>query len=150
MPLHGILIIRWRLFNFGLVHQSNRRGLPLSRGWNRIYSQFGLERDHFALFLRPWLRLPDSKERDDNPDITRYMGDGDLLMNYRSGENIYSLLTRYSFAGGHGAVQFSWAFPIAQNLKGYVEIFSGYGESLIDYNINQTSIGLGLSLMDWW
>lgn len=141
--------MHWRLLNLGLVHQSNGRGLPLSRGWNRVYAQFGLERDNFTVLLRPWLRLPESGDRDDNPDITRYMGNGDALLSYRHGENIYSALGRYSVRGGHGALQLSWGFPISEMLKGYVQLFSGYGETLIDYNHSQTSIGVGLSIQDW-
>ncbi len=141
--------IRWRMLNLGLVHQSNGYGLPLSRSWNRVYAQFGLERDNFTLFLRPWLRLHESSENDDNPDIARYMGNGDISVNYRHGENVYSALGHYSPSGGHGALQLSWGFPISHALKGYVQVFSGYGESLIDYNHNQTSIGAGLSLQDW-
>lgn len=141
--------MRWRMLNLGLAHESNGRGLPLSRSWNRVYVQFGLERDKFSLLLRPWLRLPERSEKDDNPDITRYMGNGDVQIDYRSGENIYSALGRYSPGGNHGALQLSWAFPISQTLKGYVQAFSGYGESLIDYNHYQTSIGFGLSLQEW-
>ncbi|MBZ0105052.1 MAG: phospholipase A [Sulfuricella denitrificans] len=141
--------MRWRMLNLGLSHQSNGRGLPLSRSWNRVYAQLGFERENFTIFLRPWLRLPESSEKDDNPDITRYMGNGDVLLNYRSGENTYSALGHVSPSTGHGALQLSWGFPISKTLKGYVQAFSGYGESLIDYNHKQTSLGIGFSLQEW-
>jgi phospholipase A1/A2 len=62
-------------------------------------------------------------------------------------------MLRDSFRGGsrqHGAAKFSWSFPIAGNLRGYAEVFKGYGESLIDYNHNATYAGVGISLLDWY
>jgi len=32
---------------------------------------------------------------------------------------------------------------VLANLKGYVQGFSGYGQSLIDYNYSQKSLGAG-------
>ena len=40
-------------------------------------------------------------------------------------------------------------FPIHGRLKAYVKITTGYGETLIDYNWRQNTIGLGILLVDW-
>ena len=50
----------------------------------------------------------------------------------------------------HGSARFTWSFPVAGNLRGYLEAFTGYGESLIDYNHRATYLGVGVSLLDWY
>ncbi len=140
---------RWRLLNFGLVHQSNGRSEPLSRSWNRVYAQFGLERGDFTLFVQPWYRLPESAGNDDNPDIQDYMGSGELRLVYVNAGHTLSAQARYSFSGNAGGLKLEWAFPLIDQLKGYLQITTGYGESLIDYNHKQSTIGLGVLLLPW-
>jgi phospholipase A1/A2 len=88
---------RGRFLNLGLAHQSNGRPETLSRSWNRVYLQIGFERDNLAVMIRPWYRIPENVETDDNPDIEDYLGHGDLLAVYRQGRNAYSLLLRNNF-----------------------------------------------------
>jgi len=146
---YRLLGLEGRFVNFGLVHQSNGRGEPLSRSWNRVYAQFGFERGDFALLVRPWYRLKEDEDKDDNPDIESYMGHGDLTAIYSQGGHQISLLGRYNASSGRGALQASWSVPIDEHLKGYVKLFSGYGETLIDYNWRQTTVGIGILLADW-
>lgn len=139
---------RGRFLNLGVSHQSNGRGEDLSRSWNRVYAQLGFERDNFAVMIRPWYRIPEDAAEDDNPDIEDYLGHGDVQLVYHKGRHTYSLLLRNNFRSreNHGAVKLNWSFPLYGRLKGYVQYFDGYGESLIDYNHSQQSLGVGLSL----
>lgn len=150
---YNLLGLNGRLLGLTLNHQSNGRSDPLSRSWNRVMLNLGFEKDNFALMLRPWYRMEEDFNDDNNPDIKNYMGRGDMTAFYRWKEHDFSLMLRHSLKGGddsHGAVQFDWAFPIKGKLRGNLQIFDGYGESLIDYNHRATYVGLGVSLMNWY
>jgi phospholipase A1 len=143
---------RGRLLSAGLNHQSNGRSLPLSRSWNRVMFAAAFERDDWTLTLRPWWRIREDDDRDDNPDIANYLGRADLHLLRRWGGQQFSVLLRHSLRSGansHGAVQLDYAFPIAGDLRGHLQWFSGYGESLIDYNHRSTYYGIGVSLVEW-
>ncbi|HST44738.1 MAG TPA: phospholipase A, partial [Luteimonas sp.] len=86
-------------------------------------------------------------------DLEDYMGRGDMTLVHTRQGHVYSLTARHSLRGGdrsHGAVGFDWGFPITNQLRGHVQVFDGYGESLIDYNHRATYLGLGVSLLDWF
>lgn len=139
---------RWQVLNLGLIHESNGRSQPLSRSWNRIYAQFGLENGNLSIYARPWWRLDETAADDDNPDIRRFMGRHDLRLVYARNGHDFALLSRYSFDGGRGSIQADWHFPLLGQLKGYLQLTSGYGETLIDYNHKQTTLGVGVSLVE--
>ena len=139
---------RWRLLVLGINHQSNGRAEPLSRSWNRVYAQFGFEQGNFAVLLRPWIRISEERSKDDNPDITQFMGHGDATVTYAYGGHTFSAGGRYRPSSGKGAIQLNWHFPLQRGVRGYVQAFTGYGESLIDYNAKQSTIGVGISLAD--
>ncbi|WP_281646989.1 phospholipase A [Parendozoicomonas sp. Alg238-R29] len=148
-----------RMIDTGIVHQSNGQTGELSRSWNRIYMEFVFEKDNFAWAIKPWYRIPEDKKEapddlkgDDNPDIWKYMGYGELLASYKWGEHNFGMLFRNnlrSWDKNKGAVQLDWSFPFWGRLRGYVQYFNGYGESLIDYNASSNRISLGILLTDW-
>ena len=40
-------------------------------------------------------------------------------------------------------------FPLSGVLHGHLQWFTGYGESMVDYNIRQNRIGLGVTIAGW-
>jgi phospholipase A1 len=149
-PDRRVLGLDWRLLNFGLVHQSNGRSEFLSRSWNRVYGEVGFERGDFTLLARAWYRLEESADVDDNPDIDDFLGNGDVVASYALGRHRLSLRGRWSPSTGHGSAEGTWSFPLGRRVYGYAQVFSGYGESMIDYNWKQTTVGAGIALSDWF
>jgi phospholipase A1/A2 len=146
--------IHARYLGLSLNHQSNGRGESLSRSWNRVIGEVALESGPWAFRLRPWLRIAEaSAERNDNPDIEDFFGRGEIIAEYRAGKQVVSMTGRHTLRGGkrsRGSAQIDWAFPLplTGDIKGHLQLFSGYGESLLDYNHRQTTLGLGVSFFD--
>jgi phospholipase A1 len=141
-----------RMFGVGVNHQSNGRADPLSRSWNRVMLNVGLDREGWAIVARPWWRISDGNA-DENPGIEDYVGRGDVTIVHQVGGNEFALMARHSLRGGdrsRGALQFDWGFPISRTLRGHLQMFDGYGESLIDYNHRAAYVGLGVSLLEWY
>jgi len=142
-----------RFFVFGISHQSNGREEPLSRSWNRIYANFIMNRGNLVLSVKPWFRIPEDAEDDDNPDIEDYLGYGELRALYRTGDNTFGMMLRNNLKSDNnrGAVQFDWSFPLpgTDRIKGYVQYFNGYGECLLDYNASTSRLGMGFLLTDF-
>ncbi|MBT8046918.1 MAG: phospholipase A [Xanthomonadales bacterium] len=138
---------------FGWVHQSNGRSGVLSRSWDRLAATFVFERGRWVFAVRPWIWLTTDKGKSDNPDIDDYMGHGELRAVYGRKGHVFSAMLRNQLESGfeRGAVELSWSFPVFDYpyLKGYVQYFYGYGESLIDYNNKVNRIGIGISITDW-
>jgi len=143
----------WKLLNIGFVHQSNGSSLPGSRGWNRVYAQGGWEWYRVSVLARAWARIPDKSGRDDNPDIKDYVGRGDALVRWDlGGDYSVSLLARHTLRSrpSRGFLQLDLTTPpLLGPARGYIQMTSGYGESLIDYNFRQSTLGFGFVYREW-
>jgi phospholipase A1 len=142
--------LQWNLLNVAFNHQSNGRTDTISRSWNRLIASFGVEQGNLGILARLWWRIPESSDSDDNPTISDYYGWGDLSAIYKWRGQSFSASIRGNPGTGKGAGQMTWtSAPLLGPLRAYVKLFSGYGETLIDYNWNQSTIGIGVTLNDW-
>ena len=138
--------------NLGIEHQSNGRGGDLERSWNRTYINMIFSNNNWMVSLKPWLLIfKNESSKLHNSDITHYMGHGETTFAYNLDNNTFSLMFRNQITSGfrHGGLEADWSFPIYKVIKGYVQFFSGYGQSLIEYDHRTNSVGIGLTLSDW-
>ncbi len=140
-----------KLVNLGLSHESNGLDPVEHRGWSRAYVQGGWDWNRLSVLARLWRVVPESD--DDNPNIRRFMGSGDLVARYESeGGYVTHVLARANPSSNRGYAELNWATPVRKDLGGlrfHVQITRGYGETLIDYNHRQTTIGAGISFGAW-
>ncbi|OHB25498.1 MAG: hypothetical protein A2X84_10045 [Desulfuromonadaceae bacterium GWC2_58_13] len=148
LKLFGIDV---RTLNLGFNHQSNGRPEPLSRSWNRLVANLGLEKGAFTVELKSWYRVPESRDEDDNRDIDDYLGPGEIQSYYRWHDHRFGLMLRNNFQRGdnRSTFQVDWSFPVMEKVGLYVQYFNGYGENLLDYNQHANRIGIGFILSDW-
>ena len=144
----------WRMAQLGLAHQSNGQSDSLSRSWNRVYGAVAFDRGEFGLTLRVHQRLHESAERDDNPDLVHYIGNTEITASWLPGVATSTLTWRTKPGSWkHGSLQMDWTYPVNKaqpaGLRWYAQVFTGYGETLLDYNHYQTSLGLGLTLFQF-
>ena len=143
--------IKIREAALSLNHQSNGRTEPLSRSWNRVIGRLAFEKGNFGGYTKLWWRIQESAEDDDNPNIERYMGQGEFGLAYKWGVHTFAGILRNNLrADNKSGLQLDWSFPLYAHLKGYVQAYTGYAESLIDGNHYTNRIGLGLMLTDWF
>jgi len=146
---------QWRYALLSVAHQSNGQSDPLSRSWNRVNLAAGIDRGNWALVARVSQRITEPYSEDNNPDLTLYRGRAELQLSWAGGRHTLQMLLRSNLrhVGQYGAFQMEWTYPVfadqPNGMRWYVQAFHGYGETLSDYNFRQTSLGLGLSFLQF-
>lgn len=134
-------------------HVSNGRNDTLSRSWNRIYLEGYFQLSNLFIIPKVWYRIPENGNNDDNPDIEDYYGNGDLTFLYAYKKHTFELALRNNlefYNTNKGSAELNWTFPLPEFLSthdsyGLFQIFSGYGNSLIDYDREVQKVGLGIA-----
>lgn len=150
-PKNGFLGIKPNYISYGFSHQSNGQSGDLSRSWNRFYVDFLFEKGNTAFSFKPWYRIPESSDNDDNPNIERYYGYGELSVIHIIDDYSIDFILRNNLktSDNKGAFQVGFNFPLWGKTRGYIQYFNGYGQSLLDYNHKTQSLGIGIMLTNW-
>jgi len=129
----------------GFAHQSNGRGGLEERSWNYFYGTLYFQYKYFFTELKLWSSWKSALKY--NPDLLKYLGHGHIKFSVPYKKHIVSLTLRSAF-NGHNAADLEYSYPLlnSKDLFLYVHGFSGYGESLIDYNNKVQKISIGLSI----
>lgn len=149
VPFEDQTISSLKAYKFGYLHESNGQSTH-SRSWDRFYLEGYFQTQNLFFVPRIWVRVPEKNSNDDNPDIEEYLGYGDLNILYAYKEHTFKLLLRNNLKLNHknkGFVELNWSFPLfgSPNNFAFVQLSSGYGDSLIDYDKEINRIGFGIS-----
>jgi len=150
----------------GFEHESNGRGptvdeygnnVNMSRSWDRGYVWAWWKNGRegpFVIGLKWWQRKKEQDKRDplaplgdDNPQIEDFTGKGEFYLGFSTSERAGLLIMmRKGRRDHHGTVRMEYIFNSGIE-GGYMQLiyFSGYGESLIDYDRRVERYGLGMS-----
>ena len=130
---------------FSFEHESNGRGGEEERSWNFVSTSLYFQYKYMFSELKLWYRLSDNI--DYNPELLDYLGYGHLRFMFPYKKHLAEVLFRNSFKG-HSAIELNYSYPVfgRKDLFLYVKGFSGYGESLIDFNQHIDKIGFGFSI----
>ncbi len=161
-------VIGLKSITFTLSHQSNGQGdirlLDIneseygdlnsnwfknrSRSWNYVSMILGFQFSQLFADLTLWSRT-DFIGSDDNSELIDYLGHGQLDLTYITGEHTFGTMVRFNPSTNYGAFELNWSYPVYDRefIYWYVKFFSGYGESLIDYDryVHKASMGFSFS-----
>lgn len=142
----------------GLRHESNGKAGDESRSMNYAY-------------VRPILHFGDPTKGEwtvapklyyypvdnNNPDMHQYRGYVDLDVAYGTSDGWQLAGTlRKGTKADYGSAELQFTYPVAKVWAGaggyfYADLFSGYGENLLDYNkhSNQVRVGYSITRQNW-
>ena len=148
--------VKTELMSFGLRHDSNGRNEPTSRSWNRLYVRHISQIGPYYVSLMPWYRIPEKDKDypgdprgDNNPDMEKYMGNFELEVSRAYGNHVVEVMLRNNLRSENkGAGRINYSYPINERFKGLVQVFTGYGDSMINYDDYETRFSLGILLTD--
>ena len=126
------------------AHQSNGRGGAEERSWNFVSASAYFQTAFFFTELRFWHNVFSLEY---NTDLMHYLGYGEIELIFPYKQHILKLKSRNTFSDKR-ATEVNYSYPLfgSKDLFLYLKGFSGYGESLIDYDNRVNKFGFGFSI----
>lgn len=147
---------KWLGYQLGYKHESNGRSGLDSRSLNIVYARTALafgRVDGWSLLLVPRL-FGYVSDLSNNPDIAKYRGYADMVIVIgRNDGPALALSGQLGRNGNRGNLQADLNIPVKVDrifdFATYIHLqyWSGYGESLLDYNRKSTALRAGISLV---
>lgn len=152
---HGESRLMPEVLRAGFEHESNGKDGVNSRSINTLFAQpvwrTGFS-DGRTLTFAP--KVYGYLEKSDNTDIQRYRGYADWILRYGHEDGWLLAMQLRNGTSGHGSAQFDLSYPLRQpffaRTGGFLhfQLFKGYGESLLDYNLDRgTQVRVGFSIV---
>jgi outer membrane phospholipase A len=140
---------RWHIAGArtGFMHESNGKEDASSRAWNRAYVEPLFRWREY--FFEPKLWAITSTD-DNNKDIKDYYGYADIVFGIETATR-----QRFTVTGRqglkHGSLQLDFSVPANSLFTGntmrpylYAQFWTGYGETLLYYNVYTTAFRIGI------
>lgn len=142
IPLFGGEIYNIR---FGFKHNSNgEMSDALSRGVDMIMAEIMYKISDFKLALEAWAYI-----RKDPPDIDKYLGYSNLILEYdflmhnNIRLTISNLIQNYAKYKGNILLEYKYNFS---HFAIYAQYFYGYADNDLEYNIKKQGVGVGIAV----
>jgi len=148
-------------FRFSLIHQSNGQDVGKSRSWNKGELHFLFQNNNFKYGINLWQRWNEKSKQDlsltdgdDNPSLTDKIGKQKLFIQYKINKKTSISLAHqnniFHYNTNKGNTKLDIKFPSGNNnFNFFIRYFTGYGESLIDYDVKIQRASFGVIISDW-
>lgn len=143
-------LIIYKPFDFGLLvrfgyrHLSNGDTGDMSRSMDFVVLDLVYRISDFRATLKAWAYIDK-----DPPDIHKYIGYSDLILEYSFLERNHLRLTVgnliHNYKKYKGNVKLEYRFDI-RHFGIFVQYFYGYGDNLNEYNMKKHAIGVGFAV----
>lgn len=139
---------KYSFLDLGYEHESNGRGEPESRSWDRLYVRSQYSTSAVKLALKIWnivsdeIYPADHEERDFN--MQYYYGNGQLELGLNIWDTLFKVQGRYNFSTYNGYVESKILWRLTDHLYWGPTYTKGYGDNLRAYNIDNESFGIGI------